>query len=258
MVRRKIPSLLESNEGLSDEWRNYTDCALATKRIRQRLCNDEILERVNAVSAELDPETLGETQVQLEDGFVLREEGQFFNSTAYFAGDEEYMYSYEPTPVEKPIVYIACNMGALANVELEQFVNRGASLIATVKNLEAQNVSVGVIAYTDASDDEFAQVLQTIMVKSPEHALDESSLVNFFADCGVFRNLLFVTRHFLSNNEWTGATREVTHEDFKYSQADGHELVLLPYSKHSMRIYFDTQKSVDWTLDQVKEQVSNV
>ena len=93
-----------------------------------------------------------------------------------------------------------------------------------------------------------------MIVKKPEQALDESTLINIFADCAAFRSMAFAISAYLVNDGHSGATKRVTKDQFKLSYASEHDLVILPYKQ--MSVYDDAKTALDWTLEQIKAQVS--
>ena len=98
--------------------------------------------------------------------------------------------------------------------------------------------------------------LQTLVVKHPHHALDESTLINVFADVNAFRTIGFTVRAIITKQRGRspimGSTMTTTASDYKLSYASEHDLVILPYQ--NMDVYNNPETATEFTLEQVRNQ----
>lgn len=225
------------------------------RRIRDRECSEATRREVHAKSVHLPPLS---TETDERDGmtFYNDECGLFYDSVADLNGEQDCMITFDMQVIERPVIWIACNIGALYNFKESQFKNRGIALIRAIHALERAGVSIGLIGYSKASGGYMSghdTALQTMVIKQPDNALDESTLINVFAGKNAFRTIGFTVRATLTNDRWEmGSTMTVTPADFEASYATGHDLVILPYQ--DINVYNNADTATDWTLEQVKAQ----
>ena len=237
-------------------FRNFKNGDQNTVNIIARVADEAVRKEIHEAGIK---NTFDTTEFNSLESFNMYndESGMMLDSTAYHMGEENCMVNFDIIEDVKPIIWIACNIGGLSEVQPEQFKNRGIALIRTIHALERTGVSVGLIGYSNAKLDGSAGIkyaLQTIVVKQPENSLDETTLINLFADCSAFRTIGFAVRATITNDEDTGGTRKIDKGALKLSHANGHTTVILPYD--NMKQYFCADKATQWTFDQVKKQAA--
>jgi len=238
-----------------DDFFGFRDGAQVRDEIVKRECSEEIRKEIHKKSVTLPP--ISSTSEELaQDDIFYDESGLYCDMTAYYSGEEQCMINYDQQSQVKPVIWLACNIGALAGVVDEQFKNRGVSLIRAIHALERAGVSIGLIGYSAAAGD-FGYTVQTIVVKQPDNALDETTIINVFAQCACFRSIGFATRCTVTESMVAGGTRTVTKDNFKLSYANPDDLVILPYTRN-MDIYDTAEQATDWTIQQIKQQSHNI
>ena len=250
-IKSEIYDNMQDNKQY-DDWRNFKNGTDNHKAIMDRTCDKDIREKVNSVTTNLPPLSSGFAPI-VEQQFYHSDVGYFMDFAAEAAGVDDCMLNIDDLPIQRPIINIAVNFGALANAKPEQFINRGASLIAAVHALERVNVSVGVVGYSSARCYTFNKGFQSIVIKRPQDSLDETTLINMLTDYSAFRTIDFTIRHYITASMLAGSTRSATSEDFKLSYANTDNLVILPYD--NMRVYNSPTSALEWTLKHIKEQV---
>lgn len=224
------------------------------KRISARQCDENTRKKVHKHSVTLPP-----VATELDDGltFFSDQQGLFLDSQAYYNGDEDCMINFNIQESIKPIVWIAANIGGLGDVSAKQFVNRGVALIRAVHAMERAGVSIGLIGYNKSSmsGKQVKSVLQTVVIKHPDNALDESTLINVFADKAAFRTIGFgAISGMMKSPDSMGATESPIPSDFKLSYANEHELVILPYTE--MYVNDCPETATEWTLEHIKAKAN--
>ena len=223
------------------------------KRLAARECLERTRKAVHEKSLYLPPLSTEQNEREALT-FFNDESGLFLDSNAYFNGDADCMINYDIAETERPVIWIACCYGANCNVSEKQFINRGIALIRTVHALETAGVSIGLVGYSKVGYDG-TTCLESSVVKSPSNSLDETTVINLFADKNAFRTIGFATINIgFKKNRATHQTssQRATVKEFEKSFARGHKIVMLPYD--DMEVFRDVDKATDWTLEQVKKQ----
>jgi hypothetical protein len=227
------------------------------ERVNARTCNESTRKEVHKKSVNLPP-LASETSEQDLMSFYASESGLFLDTVAYHNGEQDNMITFDLAATVRPVVWIACNIGGMARDKPKQFRNRGIALFRAIHALERAGVSIGLLGYSKASGAGASNdtALQTIVVKQPDNSLDESTLINIFADVAAFRTIAFTVRGIITEQRRRspdmGCTMSTYKDDYKLSYASEHNLVILPYG--NMTVYNTAESATDFTLEQVREQ----
>ena len=177
--------------------------------------------------------------------------GLMLDTNAYFQGEEMNMINIDMVQSVKPIIWIACSVGASCNQGNAYFINRGIALIKTVHALERAGVSVGLVGYSISKDsDSGDRSVITTVIKQPENSLDEATLINVFAHAGVFRIFFIFYLHMFITCNGCGVPTNAKKEDIP--MAKGNKVVILPHEGD----FTNADKAFDRIVNQIKRDTN--
>lgn len=218
-----------------------------TQNIRDRKANMALIEQVRAKATKLSVKRTTDTT---EDFTLYQDEyGLMLDSTAYFNGEEKAMINYDIQEGVKPVICIAVSIGANGSFEEYHFINRGAALINLVHELERAGVSVGIVGYSTTRD----MKGYTVVIKQPNQAIDETTLVNTLCQYEFLRSIDFAMDALIKNVR-VGRMSVTIDKDIlanTLAQVDKDNIVLVPYDSASN--YGTPEQAQEHILNIVKE-----
>lgn len=256
-VRRFIDDFNFSEHRSNNKWNGSVNGAQFRDQLAQFTAPDDLRLLVNKANKLQLPPMSTTVAEQNEQQILMDESGFLCDMNSYYAGEENCMLSIDETPIERPLIWIACSFGGTSNIEPEQFNNRGIALICAVHALERAGVSVGVLGYSYASiGGGQGSINQTVVVKNAGEPLDEITMINMFARPCTLRGLGFAVRAAVTNDDEMGSSTDTPDSGLlnSYCGVPREQIAKLPYS--AMQIYNNPLKATKWTLEQIKKQTN--
>jgi hypothetical protein len=115
---------------------------------------------------------------------------------AYLAGMPDAMLDWRAEPVAQPVVKVVASISGLADVSAQDYVKRGASVVALVDLLESTGRRVELVAYVGASQDHRTTTCYEwwTTIKRPDMPLSVDVCAFFLAHPAAHRRLGFALR----------------------------------------------------------------
>lgn len=175
------------------------------------------------------------------------------NVGAYCAGLPDSMFALENSATPRPVCHIEVNATLSSEATEAQTYNRGRALLAVIKGLEANGISVSVTAYVYSIDRDKANSMRlSVPVKRSNEALNASKLA--FALC----NAAFVRRLYCRAIECNDDVYKMSQDAYGYLGDKRGEGADIHFSGIDARTPTHTpEKAIDYVLEQTINFIKN-